>query len=197
MCELSALLEDTVGVEVFGVVWVRMRFEAAADDGRRGADSYRFFFQNVVDNRDLGRYFAVNRVHPRVHVLDVVFAHDFAVDDVHVLGLLGEAGGQEEHLSCEEELEEKSFEDGHARARVEGGQGEEEHVDEDMARAEEAENAQCCRVRIPNGHLPDVACLVRVSARLGRFALCNVLDVSKGRWGGRRRIDSDTMRGRG
>lgn len=192
-----SLLENAVGVKVFGVVRVRVRLEAAPDDGRRGADSDRFFLENVVDDGHLRRYLAVDRVHPRVHVLDVVLVHDFAMDDVHVLGLLGEAGGEEKHLESEEELEDESLEDGHARARVEGGQGQEEHVDEGVTGAEEAEDAQCCWVRIPNGDFPYVACLVGVSARFGRFAFRKGLDVSKGRGGGRRRINSDAVRGRG
>ena len=191
---MFSLLEDAVGVKVLGVVRVRVRFEAAADDGRRGADSYRFFLQNVVDYRHLRRYLAVDRIDARVHVLDVVFVHDFAVDDVHVLGLLGEAGVQEKHLGREEELEDKSFEDGHARARVEGRHREEEHVDKGVAGAKETEDTQRCRIRVPDSHFPYIACLVGVSARLGGFAFRKVLDVSKGRWCGRRRIDSDAVR---
>ena len=191
----AALLEHAVGVKVLGVVRVWVRLEAAPDDGRRGADSDRFFFQHVVDDRDLGGHLAVDRVHARVHVLDVVLVHHFAVDDAHVLGLLGEARGQEEHLGREQKLQHESLEDGHARAVVESGQREEHHVDEGVAGAEEAEDAQGGRIRIPDGHFPYVARLVGVSARFGGFAFCKVLDVSKGRGGGRRRIDSDAVRG--
>ena len=129
-----------------------------------------------------------------MYVFDVIFVHDFLLNDGRVLALLGEARVHEQQLRREDDLQEEALEDGNARARVESRQREEEHMDEDMARAEEAEHAQRCRVRIPHLHLPHVARPVWVCSLVGGLGPQDLLNESQGRGGRRGRIDADTGR---
>lgn len=113
-------------------------------------------------------------------VFDVIFVHDLLVYNSRVLALLGEARVQEQQLRRENDLQKEALEDRNARARIEVRKREEEHVDENVTRAEEAEHSQRRRVWIPHLHLPHVTRLVGVSPLFGGFGSQDFLNKSQG-----------------
>lgn len=126
---------ETLGVDMLDVVEVGACLEAPAELHSRGAD-----LDGGVVIGQLGGSVPDGGIEAGMDELGVVFVHDLLLDDGGVLVLLGEPGLQQEHLDGQDDLQHETVEDGDARSRIPNLQGQEHHVDEDVAGAEEAEH---------------------------------------------------------
>lgn len=168
-----------VGVDDLGVVRVGVRLKVTTDDRGWRPNSDVFLFDLVVVDGDLYANLAVDRVQSRVDILDVVLMHDLLLNDGVVLALTGELGVHEPHLGGEDGLQSHALENGDAGAGVHGNERQEEPVNQDVAGAEQAEQAKRGRIRIPDLHLPHIACLVGVRSLLGSFGTQEALDYAQ------------------
>jgi hypothetical protein len=73
---------------LFGIVWIRIRFEAAIYD-RRGAVGIHRIEVFVCLIVELCGYVPVFWAGPRMHEFDIVLVEDLLMDDSRVLCLLG------------------------------------------------------------------------------------------------------------
>lgn len=116
--------------------------------------------------------------------LGVVLVHDFFVNQGRIFCLLDEEFLEEQQLHAQQSSEEYGGDEGDGWTRISGARGEEQPVDEDVARREESEEFEVERLGVPDADLPYIVVLIRVSSRKDIVGRDDGREVCERRGGG-------------